>query len=255
MPAGGTLRLRTRAATRRAIGNSAAASATVQIEIGDTGVGMDERTRKHCMEPFFTTKGDRGTGLGLAMVYGTVERHGGALEIDSEPGEGTTIRLSFAAAVPAARNDAPVVPMSRSTSGLRILVVDDDPLVLESLQKVLESDGHRVMAADSGRGGIDLFEAAERRNEKFSAVITDLGMPYVDGRQVAAAVKAASPRTPVILLTGWGQRLLDERAAVEHVDRILGKPARLAELRMALADLTSAASENSPAQASTELRR
>ena len=200
-------------------------------------------------------QGDRGTGLGLAMVYGTVERHGGALEIDSEPGEGTTIRLSFAAAVPAARNDTPVAAISRSTSALRILVVDDDPLVLESLQKVLESDGHRVMAADSGRGGIDLFEAAERRNDKFSAVITDLGMPYVDGRQVAAAVKAASPRTPVILLTGWGQRLLDERAAVEHVDRILGKPARLAELRSALADLTSAASENSPAQATIERRR
>lgn len=247
MPAGGTLTLRTRMVTRKAIGNLSAPSATVQIEITDTGVGMDERTRKHCIEPFFTTKGDRGTGLGLAMVHGTVERHGGVLQIDSEPGQGTTIRLSFTAAAPAARDDAPIIATSQSAPALRILVVDDDPLVLESLQRVLESDGHRVVAADSGRGGIDLFEAAERRNERFAVVITDLGMPDVDGRQVAAAIKAAAPRTPVILLTGWGQHLLDDHAVIEHVDRIVGKPARLAELRMVLADVTNAAGQNSRA--------
>jgi PAS domain S-box-containing protein len=246
MPTGGTLTLRTRAVTQRAGGTSAATSTSVQIEICDTGVGMDEQTRKHCMEPFFTTKGERGTGLGLAMVYGMVERHGGALKIDSEPGHGTTIRLYFTAGAPSgARNDTAITATSPSAQPLRILIVDDDPLVLESLRRILESDGHTIVAADGGRSGISLFEAAERRDERFSAVITDLGMPYVDGRQVAAAIKAASPQTPVILLTGWGHRLLADSEAPDHVDRVLGKPPKLAELRALLADITRPGNGNS----------
>jgi CheY-like chemotaxis protein len=103
---------------------------------------------------------------------------------------------------------------------------------------VLEGDGHRVASADGGRSGIDAFQRELSTGTAFDLVITDLGMPYVDGRQVAAAVKAASAATPVILLTGWGRRMLAEHEIPAHVDRLLSKPPRLSELRAALAELS-----------------
>ena len=224
LPAGGGLTLRTRAAE----------SGEVQIEVSDTGIGMDENARRSCLEPFFTTKGERGTGLGLAMVYGVVQRHGAEIEIDSAPGEGTTVRLSFAAAPNSgARVQAPgqfVVPAC-----LRILVVDDDPVLLKSLRDTLEGDGHVVVAANAGQTGIDHFRGARDSDQVFDVVVTDLGMPYVDGRQVAGAVKAMSPATPVIMLTGWGQRLVAEGDVLAHVDLVLNKPPKLRDLREALA--------------------
>src|SRR6185312_14067556 len=120
---------------------------------------------------------------------------------------------------------------------LRILIVDDDPLIIESLRETLRGDGHRVTAADGGQAGIEAFEAARARNEPFELVITDLGMPHVDGRRVAAAIKTSSGGTPVVLLTGWGQRLTAENQVPPHVDRVLNKPPRLRELRAALAEL------------------
>ena len=123
----------------------------------------------------------------------------------------------------------------------RVLVIDDDPVLLRSLKDILEGDGHTVTTADGGQAGIDAFMKADGGTEKFAAVITDLGMPYIDGRRVAAAVKTASPATPVILLTGWGRRMEAENEIPENVDRLLSKPPKVLELRAALAALTSAA--------------
>jgi len=120
---------------------------------------------------------------------------------------------------------------------LRVLLVDDDLMVLHSLRNILEQDGHVVMTAGGGQAGIDTFAAAVASGTPFSAVITDLGMPDVQGRKVAALIKALSPRTPVILLTGWGDHLLAEHAIPPYVDRMLSKPPRLAELRAALATI------------------
>jgi CheY-like chemotaxis protein len=206
----------------------------VQVEVSDTGIGMDETARRSCLEPFFTTKGERGTGLGLAMVYGMVQRHSAEIEIESALGEGTTVRLSFAAATNPAAPGQSAAPLAVPTR-LRILVVDDDPVLLRSLRETLESDGHTIVAANGGQQGIDLLRAALNGNQTFAAVITDLGMPYVDGRQVASAVKAASPATPVIMLTGWGQRLIAEGDVPAHVDLVLNKPPKLRDLREALA--------------------
>jgi PAS domain S-box-containing protein len=223
MPGGGRLVLR----TRKAISGDA------MIEVSDSGVGMDEDARRRCMEPFFTTKGERGTGLGLAMVYGMVQRHSAEIEIDSAIGRGTTVRLSFAAAT----NSVPVeVPLALAApTGLRILLVDDDPLLLNSLRDTLEADGHTIVMASGGREGIELFREAHEGKQTFSVVVTDLGMPYVDGRQVANAIKAASPLTPVILLTGWGRRLQADGDLPAHVDLVMAKPPKLRELREALA--------------------
>jgi len=239
MPQGGKLTIRTKALTVEGDGTAASRPC---VEVSDTGVGMSEEARKHCLEPFFTTKGERGTGLGLAMVYGMVQRHGGDLQIESEPGRGTTMRLVFPAASVAktasARAPEPQALMRR----LRVLIVDDDPIVMESLRDALHADGHFVTATDGGQAGIDAFIAAEERGEPFAIVFTDLGMPHVDGRKVAAAIRAASPTTPIVLLTGWGQRLASERDVPAEVSRLLSKPPKLRELRAALAELTQDAS-------------
>jgi len=245
MPDGGALTLRTRCSAAQVSGTAAAAGYAV-VEVSDTGVGMDEDTRRRCLEPFFTTKGERGTGLGLAMVYGVTQRHGADVDIDSAVGRGTTVRLSFP--IPAAPLPAcAALPLPETpTSLLRILIIDDDPMMLKSLCDTLELDGHTVVTANGGQIGIDAFLAARRPNEAFDVVFTDLGMPYVDGRKVAAAVKACAEGTPVILLTGWGQRLLADGDVPAHVDRVLSKPPKLREVRAALAQLTRSAGQVAP---------
>ena len=233
MPTGGTLAVRTRRAT------VADGETRVLIEVTDTGVGMDEDTRRRCLEPFYTTKGERGTGLGLAMVYGMIQRHSAELEIDSVPNQGTTVRLNF----PAVTSSIVSQPKAKSATvvkrPLRILLVDDDPLLIKSLQDTLQEDGHLVTATHGGHEGIEAFAAAAKRGECFDIVVTDLGMPHVDGRKVATSVKGVSPTTPVVLLTGWGQRLIATNDAPAHVDKVLAKPPRLHELRAALAELVT----------------
>ena len=195
---------------------------------------MDEATRIRCLEPFFTTKGERGTGLGLAMVYGVMQRHSGDIEIESEAGRGTTMRLNFAAAPAVAAPGTAAPGADPVPKNLRILVVDDDPLLLKSLYDTLTDDGHTIVTANGGQQGIDAFAAALAGDVPFDVVLTDLGMPHLDGRQVASFVKGASPSTPVILLTGWGQRLLADNDTPQDVDRVLSKPPKLRDLREAL---------------------
>jgi signal transduction histidine kinase/ActR/RegA family two-component response regulator len=234
MPDGGVLTIRTKATEDAPAANGAPGSRCVDVEMSDTGVGMDEATRQRCMEPFFTTKGERGTGLGLAMAYGVVQRHGAEIDIVSRLGAGTTVRLSFPPAQTS--TDAGLLEVAPDVpSRQRILVVDDDPLLLKSLRDTLETDGHIVTAENGGQAGIDAFHSALRSDEPFTVVVTDLGMPHVDGRKVASAVKRASPSTPVILLTGWGQRLLANGEVPTTVDRVLSKPPKLRDLREALA--------------------
>jgi signal transduction histidine kinase len=227
MPEGGTLTLATQTVDGRA-----------WLEVGDSGIGMDEETSRRCLEPFFTTKGERGTGLGLAMVYGFVRRHDAEIRIDSAPGRGTRIRILFPVSKAGRVTGTDTAPASDPPTNLRVLLVDDDPLVLDSIRETLEADGHVVVTAKDAREGVDTFLAAQTRNP-FGVVITDLGMPHLDGRGVAKAVKEASPGTPVILLTGWGARLGSDTDAPAHVDRVLGKPAKLRELRAALSECCS----------------
>jgi PAS domain S-box-containing protein len=209
----------------------------VRIEVVDTGVGMDELTRQQCLEPFFSTKGERGTGLGLAMVHGTVERHGGEIDIRSAPGAGTRFGLTFPAIERRSGAHAASETRAQPIPPLHVLVIDDDPLILAALKSILEEDGHTVVLAEGGMQGIASFLAAEADEDSFSVVITDLGMPHLDGRKVAAAIKAANPTVPVLLLTGWGRGMQDESEKPEHVDRILSKPPKMRELRAALAEL------------------
>jgi signal transduction histidine kinase/ActR/RegA family two-component response regulator len=228
MPEGGKLVLRT------GLTEGGATPGRVYIEVTDSGLGMDENTRRRCLEPFFTTKGERGSGLGLAMVYGIAQRHEIQIDIVSAPGAGTTFRLTFPKRTPG-RAMAPAADPKRPPP-TRILLVDDDPLLLASLSDVLGNEGHEVHTAAGGQEGIDAFLAAQNSGQPFPIVLTDLGMPHVDGRAVAAAIAQLSPTTPVIMLTGWGQRLVASGDIPPHVVAVLSKPPNLAELRQKLSE-------------------
>ena len=234
MPEGGQLTLR---AARDGTGEQS----RVFIEVIDSGIGMEEETRRRCLEPFFTTKGERGSGLGLAMVYGIAQRHAIDIDIASAPGKGTTFRLTFPLQQLAASE--PVAPPQPSPARSRILLIDDDPLLLTSLRDVLTRDGHDVETANGGRQGVDAFLESQSAGKPFPVVITDLGMPHFDGRAVAAAIASASPGTPILMLTGWGQRLAATGEIPPEVAGVLSKPPRLAELRQALVQCLGVAAE------------
>jgi PAS domain S-box-containing protein len=242
MPLGGTITIRSYAQPAatgptkdRHPGPRPSPFTELVIEVTDTGIGMDEMTKERCLEPFFTTKGEKGTGLGLAMVYGVMQRHNGKIEIESAPGQGTRVRLIFPLCpVPSSPVSTLGGKQTASTRPLRILVIDDEPTVLQLITEMLEVDGHQVEPAAGGQKGIEAFFAAGERGHPFDVVITDLGMPHIDGREVARVVKQTSPATPVIILTGWGKRLDAEGNLPAHADFILSKPPKMTELREAL---------------------
>jgi CheY-like chemotaxis protein/anti-sigma regulatory factor (Ser/Thr protein kinase) len=230
MPEGGQLMIRTRSAKSEKSGAKGSSSHAI-VEVSDTGVGMDDETRRRCLEPFFSTKGKRGTGLGLAMVYGVVERHEGKIEIDSAIGRGTTMRLVFpvrAMKTETPDSDEPQTPAKLPS--LRVLCIDDEPLLREMLKQILENGGHAVEVADGGREGLEMFRSARERGSPFEVVITDLGMPYVDGRQLAQMIKSESAQTPIIMLTGWGTMMKEDGDLPAQVDGVLSKPPKIVEL-------------------------
>jgi signal transduction histidine kinase/DNA-binding response OmpR family regulator len=238
LPHGGVITLRTRVGAWAHTRSGQKKPTHVTLEVADTGIGMDEETRKHCLEPFFSTKGHLGTGLGLAMVYGVVQRHDGMIEIDSELGKGTTIRLIFPVrstpetdVVETPPDDSPIPP-------LRILFVDDEPLLRELIKEILESDGHQVQVADGGYAALDVFRSARKQGIFFDVVITDLGMPHLDGRQLARTLKTESPATPVLMMTGWGTLMKGDGDLPAPVDGILNKPPKMSELHDALRRVT-----------------
>jgi len=240
MPTGGKITLRTRA-VRQA--NGGKYPNQILVEVADTGTGMNEETRKRCLEPFFSTKGKRGTGLGLAMVYGVLKRHEGTIDIQTEPGKGTTFQLKFP--VRTGLHKTTDDDNAKPSAPLQILCIDDEPLLRELIKEILEREGHSIEVSDSGQSGLDEFRHAREHGRPFDVVITDLGMPYLDGRQVAKAVKQESPATPVIMLTGWGAFMKEDGNAPEHVDAIMSKPPRSKELREILNRFTP---PNSPKQ-------
>ena len=239
LPCGGKISFTSRTVPGPVSKKTGSPTTQIQVEVSDSGIGMDEKTRQRCLEPFFSTKAKHGgTGLGLAMVYGMVQRHEGAIHIESSPGYGTVFQLTFpireqaVAAVPQA---APRVSKPRS---LHILCIDDEPVIREILNESLQTYSHRVTTAPSGKDGIEMFRVAIKQKQPYQAVITDLGMPEMDGHQVARIIKAESPHTPVIMLTGWGTIMKEEGETAPEVDAILAKPARIEELNSLLLETT-----------------
>ena len=198
----------------------------VVVRVRDTGLGMDAETQARIFDPFFTTKPVKGTGLGLSVAYGIVTRHHGHITVESQPGLGTEFVLRF----PTSRNETAHNPTP--TSGdelsippLRILVVDDEEAVLEVLADMLRHRGQEVRVAVGGEAGL-----AEFQRWRPQVVFSDLGMPEVNGWDVAKRVKSQAPETPVVLVTGWGSQLEEGSAQARGVDVIMAKPFSLSDV-------------------------
>ena len=221
MPQGGLLRL----ATCKPPENR-----RVELTVADTGIGMTDEVRAQIFDPFFTTKGPGGSGLGLSVSYGILKRHHGTISVQTVLGAGTT----FTVTLPAAEGKPNTEPEASATmpEPLRILVIDDEEGLRVSLYTALHREGHFVAVAASGEEGLRLFGIS-----KFDVVITDLGMPGMSGWQVAQAVKRLRPRTPVVLITGWGATLSEADRQRPEVDTILAKPVTAKAILQALGRL------------------
>jgi PAS domain S-box-containing protein len=219
MPAGGTLSISTRPGD----------GSTVVVTVRDTGTGMPESVRQRIFEPFFSTKGEGGSGLGLAMTYSIVKRHGGEIEVASEPGAGTAFTLTFPAAtgeVATAREGS--TPTARRTA--RILLVDNDAQVRSTLTDLLQSLGHAIEPMPGGAEALAAYAPG-----RFDAVITNLGMPGMNGWELARRVREVDRSVAILFITGWGLRDDDHARVTElNIQRCLFKPVHPAELDSAL---------------------
>lgn len=226
MPGGGTITLATGPAPDRWMESAGACVPGVALRVSDTGMGMGAEERERIFQPFFTTKGPQiGHGLGLSVAYGVVLRHRGRIEVDSEPDQGTTFTVWLPAAQ-ASGGDAQALPLPEDW--VRMLVIDDDGLTRELLSRMLKM--YRVDAAENGQQGLALFEKG-----RYEVVITDLGMPGLNGWDVARMVKQAASETRVILMTGWDVTIEDQQVREGGVDGLLRKPFDVRQVQVVLA--------------------
>jgi PAS domain S-box-containing protein len=230
MPHGGRIRLESRMD-----------GTDVLIEVRDTGRGMSEEVKARVFDPFFTTKGTAGMGLGLSVVYGIVERHGGKIAVDSELGRGTRFTIRF----PSAERNA-IPPLEEKTNmsprSAKLLVIDDEVDILDLVSDILVENGYDVVTAKNGPEGIRSY--GER---KADLLLCDLGMREMSGWEVVSALRAHSPHLAVILLTGWGATLPDEKVREYRIDAVLAKPFEMNKLLQTVAQVLDGKSETTPA--------
>ena len=231
MPEGGTLTL-----TTRNVGES------VLIRVVDTGVGMYPEVRSRIFDPFFTTKGKAGLGLGLAVSFGIIRRHGGNIEVDSQYGKGTEFRITLplakvaeksvktveTEAVASSQTVPPVVQQSEERPRTRLLVVDDESFVRELLGDILDGEHCDVYLAESGSEALSVF-----REKGFDAIFTDVGMPGMSGWELAREIRQINKEIPIAVITGWGEAVGSNEVKAAGVDWVVAKPftaERIAEL-------------------------
>jgi signal transduction histidine kinase len=200
----------------------------VVVRVEDDGTGMEEDVQAHIFEPLFTTKGDQGTGMGLAASYGIVQEHEGDIQVDSEPGCGTTFTLLFPSSedsTPVQRAEPTEAPQADTA---RVLVVDDEEMVRSIVTQLLSLKGHEIDQASSGAEALDCVES-----ETYDIVFTDFGMPEMTGAELAYQIRSVCPSMPIVLLTGY----TDTDAAEQDVEAILSKPFKLEELQATIREL------------------
>lgn len=208
------------------------------LTVADTGPGMDEATRQRVFEPFFTTKAPgRGTGLGLAMVYATVQRHRGAIDVDSAPGAGATFRILVPISDKVAAFVAPAREPSRGTapptaSRGRVLIVDDEPLLRTMTQRHLEREGYQVTVAAHGSEGLEALAAAP---DGFDVVLLDMAMPVMAGPEMFRKARAAHPDLRVLLISGFTSAADAHALLAEGACGLIAKPCSPAALLDAIA--------------------
>jgi len=189
----------------------------VFLEVSDTGIGMSKDVAEKIFDPFFTTKGIGNSGLGLSVSWSLIGRYGGDIQVKSKPGRGTTFVIKLARAE--GSKAVPGLKTGEGVSSYRLLLVEDDPEILNLLRDMLRLKGHRVVALSDGEKALELLNTSH-----FDLVLTDLGMPVVSGWEIAKQAKAKDPKTPVVMITGWGAQYEDVELASRGVDLMLAKP-------------------------------
>jgi PAS domain S-box-containing protein len=197
--------------------------ARLQLQFNDNGVGMPEDVRQKIFEPFFSTKGAHGTGLGLSVSYSIIERHAGSISVVSEPGNGASFTIDLPGIV--AESALPDAPATADTPSLRILVVDDERPVRETLAEMLVAVRHKVELAGSGQEAV-----RKMRRQTFDFVFTDLAMPEMDGWETARRIRASWPGVRIVLVTGYGPATPPPLGEEHLVDAIIGKPFDFAQV-------------------------
>jgi PAS domain S-box-containing protein len=218
LPDGGTIRLGAHQEGR-----------IVTVEVQDSGIGMSPEVQAQALQPLFTTKGERGTGLGLTQVANAVKQHGGNLAIESAPGQGTTFRLLLPTD-PALRGTR---PQPRMDGSLHVLILDDEPALADILARMLRLDNHTATVVHEGAAALERLEM-----ETFDLVISDMGMPGMDGWEFARQVRSRHPKTVLIVASGWGSQITAEEMQEYGIRGVVPKPYRRADLQKAIADLS-----------------
>jgi signal transduction histidine kinase len=239
MPGGGMLGVqlaRLHVAAARVLSHSPlVAGDYVALCVSDQGGGITPEVMEHLFEPFFTTRGAQsGTGLGLAVVHGVVSEFGGAIDVQSTPGQGARFTLFFPECAGAPDPAAPALPLSPGGAGQALLVVDDDPTLVALAEEMLRGLGYDPLGYSDPTKALKALRDEPRR---FAAVITDELMPVLGGTQLTEAIRRFAPQLPVLLVSGYGGALLASRAAAAGVTRVLSKPLQRAELARELAEV------------------
>lgn len=190
----------------------------ILLEVSDTGIGMSGEVASKIFDPFFTTKEVGNSGLGLSVCWSLITRNGGDIRVESRPGKGTVFHIALPRTA-TLHGEASNRGVRHLKDSCNLLVIDDDPEILEILRDMLRLKGHRVTATDCAQEALQLI-----RSNPYDLVLTDLGMPAVSGWEIAKQAKAKDPRLPVILITGWGAQYEDEDLTGSGVDHVLSKP-------------------------------
>jgi len=214
MPSGGEVRVATQENRDRVV-----------VYITDTGTGMTPEVKQRLFDPFFTTKGKAGTGMGLAVSFGIIRRHEGSIEVDSEPGRGTTFKISLPKVMPATTSaedsNVPTSMVSTLDDKIRVLVVDDETHVREVLIEALEVEGCEVVSAQSGEIALALYDQYEGR---FDAVFTDIGMPEMSGWELVTEIRERSKTMPIAIISGWADAISVQTRNAVKADWVVAKP-------------------------------
>src|SRR5438046_343357 len=228
MPRGGKLIIRTENVrldrkTAPQIAASLAPGDYVMLSVTDTGAGMDEETKSHIFEPFFTTKGPgKGTGLGLATVYGIVRQTGGGISVESEPGKGSIFRIYLPQeSGPVDLSRTPLTPIEKSDNFETVLVVEDEDIVRELVCEVLEDQGYNVLCA---RDGIEALNMAEDFDGPIHLLVTDVIMPHMNGHELAGKLSQLRPDMKILYVSGYSDHEIGDHGLLDPHYELLQKP-------------------------------
>ena len=202
----------------------------VVLTIKDTGTGMTPEVKSRLFDPFFTTKGRGGTGMGLAVSFGIIRRHNGTIDVESEPGRGTTFRISLPLDAPAnapAADNSIALESANTAKKICVLVVDDEPAVRDVLQEALETEGYEVLTAENGEQALKYFD---ERSGQLGMVFTDIGMPGMSGWDLARAIRKRSPTIPLAIVSGWAEAISCEARQEIKAEWVVPKPFSLSSI-------------------------